>query len=380
MTGRSTSDGGSGRPNTVGMNRRQLDEFFNRRGSSAATGDQRRLFTRWDFRESRLPLHVSHPGGSQTTIRVACRDISCGGLSALHSAFVYPGSPCVVELSAPDGSVALVAGEVVRCVHVQGLVHELGIRFTHPIDARTYVGASLPDDAFAFERVDAESLTGRVVCAEDSKLDQKLIQHYLRGSQVRLVFASSAAAALDAVGSDCDLLICDQDLESGSGLEVIARVREQYPQMPVMMVTVTTDPEVRQRASELRVNAFLRKPVEAEQLLRAMSEFLLLRQMFRAQRSSSRTSRPTGTAARFLHEIGSAIPKLEEAIKQDDAMGAYAIALRIKTAAPEAGLDALGRAAAVAADAIGQSMSAKKSQAQIAGLIDVCRRAASAAA
>lgn len=380
MAGRDISQGGSGRPNSVGMNRRQLDDFFSRRGSACGTGDQRRLFARWDYRESQLPLHIAHPGGSETTIRVACRDISCGGLSALHSAFVYPGSPCAVDLPGPNGSATRVAGEVVRCVHVQGLVHEIGIRFAHPIDARAYVGASLPGDAFAFERVDAESLSGRVVCAEDSKLDQKLIQHYLRGSQVRLVFASSAAAALDAVGNDCDLLICDQDLESGRGVEVIASLRERYPQMPVVMLTGRSDPEASRRASELRVNAFLRKPVEAEQLLRAMSEFLLLRQMFGAQRPSPRSARSTGETSRFLHEVGGAIPKLEQAIRQDDAMSAYAIALRFKTAASDAGLEALGRAAAAAAEAIGQTMSAKQSQDQIACLIDVCRRAAAAAA
>lgn len=299
----------------------------------------------------------------------------------LHSAFLYPGSGCTVELPLPGTHTTVpVAGEIVRCVHMQGLIHELGIKFARPIDARAYLDTS-PDSGFAFEKVDPSSLSGMIVCLEDSKLDQKLIQHYLRTTRIRVKFAETAKAAVEAIGPDCDLVLCDQGVHEGKGLQAVAYIQKQHPELPVLLMSNDTGSEIRRAASELQINAFLKKPIVPDMLLQALSEFLLLRQMFgRGPRQAAGGRSHASVPGAVATEMNSAAEKMERAMADDDAMSAYVAVMQVKSTAPAAGLDTVARLADQAAAALGKTMSATASKSELESLISACKRAATGVA
>src|SRR3989337_1747869 len=65
-------------------------------------GAVKREFVRWPFRLTTARLRVVNPGApTEQAFKVACRNISCSGISLLHSAYVHVGSPCTIELEHP---------------------------------------------------------------------------------------------------------------------------------------------------------------------------------------------------------------------------------------------------------------------------------------
>jgi predicted Zn-dependent protease len=60
---------------------------------------------------------------------VPTRNISRGGLSFLHGQTMHAGQACSVSLMTNDGNWITIEGVVVRCRHVRGVIHEIGVRF-----------------------------------------------------------------------------------------------------------------------------------------------------------------------------------------------------------------------------------------------------------
>ena len=60
---------------------------------------------------------------------MACRNLSQRGIGLLHRSYVHLGTTCSVLLPHPRKGEQEYRGTVVRCLHLSGMVHEIGIRF-----------------------------------------------------------------------------------------------------------------------------------------------------------------------------------------------------------------------------------------------------------
>lgn len=79
-------------------------------------------------------LEIMHPHGYPGRYRTVVRDISTRGIGLLHGNFVYTGRQCRVTLKGRSGTLVTLAATLVRCQHVEGRVHELGLQFDTPIN------------------------------------------------------------------------------------------------------------------------------------------------------------------------------------------------------------------------------------------------------
>jgi hypothetical protein len=61
---------------------------------------------------------------------VPTRNISPGGVSFLQGQKMHVDQPCSVDLPTRDGNWLTVEAAVVRCRHVRGMIHEIGLKFT----------------------------------------------------------------------------------------------------------------------------------------------------------------------------------------------------------------------------------------------------------
>lgn len=86
-----------------------------------------------------LLLAVIHPGGSMASYRVMPRDLSELGLGFLHGNFLYPGSACRLDLRDKDGKARPIRAKIVRCDHITGRIHDIGIAFDQPIDVSLFL-------------------------------------------------------------------------------------------------------------------------------------------------------------------------------------------------------------------------------------------------
>lgn len=140
MTSSSAGLAAAGRSNTLGLSRLALDHLHATLDAFDAKieRDDARAYARVPVRAGAIGVCLEHPGGTRVELQMAGRNLSRGGISLLHSGFVHAGTKCVVRLPLVASRVGTFRGEVVRCTHRGGLLHEIGIRFVRPLDQELF--------------------------------------------------------------------------------------------------------------------------------------------------------------------------------------------------------------------------------------------------
>ena len=102
----------------------------------------RRRSQRHRYRSDAVILYIAPPDGEvrkDGPVLAPTRDISQGGLCFLHGAFLEPGTQCQVVLKTKgDQKWTVHEARVVRCRHLEGLMHEVGLQFEQEIDPAVY--------------------------------------------------------------------------------------------------------------------------------------------------------------------------------------------------------------------------------------------------
>lgn len=359
------------RPNTIGAGERELAALLDRmdRTAGGRAVDAKRTHARWPFRHASLSMALDHPGGSSVGFRVACRNLSRGGTSVMHNSFVHTGTPCAVTLPRLDGTAEVVRGKVVRCVHVSGIVHELGILFDEPVRLADYVRVDPAAGIVTFERVDPERLIGTVVLITDSELDERIVRHYLADTQLGVRVFPDAASAAAAEPGEADVALVDLSLKGAEQLVGTARSVGLADFVTVFGVDSELDPR---RIQALGPDGVLRKPLSSERVLGVLAEFLLTGEP-EADASPSGPASPA-LAAKCIEQIQTCAEELREALTGQDAMRCYAICQHIKALSAPAGSRHLGRAAERASGAVARSMSVSEAAQALRDLGRACER------
>lgn len=375
-TPQSRSDDPSGRTNSIGLSGRALDTLLHELdGINEGGANPKREFVRWPHRLDRVFLKVRQPGGQESVIRVVCRNLSRGGMAILHNAYMHPRSKCAVVLPHLLNGPTVIEGTVVRCQHRRGVIHEVGIRFGQSINVRDYVPLDPFADCFSLERVKPSDLRGCLVVVDDSELDQKIVQHFLRETDLRVRAALSPEQGMALVSEGCDIILMDYYLGESTGADFVSRIRGAGDRTPVIMMTCDTSTATRQRVLGAQANGFLSKPLNQDLLLRALGEYLI------AEKSNThlRTTLTKGDPALrlvsgFVRDLRGFADRLEQAIGGDDAMKCRALCLEIHGSAPALGFGELGTMADKAAATLAASMSIEESRDMLRVLIAACRR------
>jgi CheY-like chemotaxis protein len=88
----------------------------------------------------------------------------------------------------------------------------------------------------------------------------------LRSQRFMMDFANSAADALTRIGSTIEqsliLILSDINMPGMTGLEMLPRVKEMRPEVPVIMITAYGDPDTKRRAMENGASGLLTKPID----------------------------------------------------------------------------------------------------------------------
>jgi CheY-like chemotaxis protein len=88
----------------------------------------------------------------------------------------------------------------------------------------------------------------------------------LRSQRFMMDFANSAADALKRIGSTIEqsliLILSDINMPGMTGLEMLPKVKEMRPEVPVIMITAYGDPDTRRKALENGASGLLTKPID----------------------------------------------------------------------------------------------------------------------
>lgn len=113
---------------------------------------------------------------------------------------------------------------------------------------------------------------GRVLIVDDEESIRKALRLTLAKIGYDVVEADDGAKGIEVIGADdnplmVDVIICDIRMPKINGLEAIAYFRQQYPSVPVLVLTGYPDIQLATDLLRQGVVDYLVKPVERDQLV-----------------------------------------------------------------------------------------------------------------
>ena len=119
------------------------------------------------------------------------------------------------------------------------------------------------------------SLSGRVLLAEDTLDNQKLIAMYIKRAGAALVVVDNGKQALDrALSEEFDLILMDMQMPVMGGLVATARLRASGYKGPIIALTANALKEDRERSRNAGVDDYLTKPVDLSRFNEVLIQYL----------------------------------------------------------------------------------------------------------
>ncbi len=367
--------------NTVRLKAADLQKLHEELEAASRGSSHARKCIRLDYVQLSVRVEMHQPGGASISLQYAARNISSEGLGILHNSYVHPGTRCLVFLKHHDGQEVPIEALAVRCRHVKGLIHEVGLRFKSPINVRDFLIVDPMEGSFILENVDPTKIVGSMLHVDDSAMDRRLVRHYLAETSLNIVSVETGKAAMDRIGEGFDVIVVDNDLGDMTGIELVQTLRAQGVAVPIIMLTADTRPAAKEGARNARVSAIIPKPTSKEVMLQALAEFLIVNNTGPAETggavvSSLSAGDPTFKfVPEFVEELKQFAEKITKAIVTDDPATARRICYQLKGAAAALGFGGIGESAAAAMVAIDATNNLAECGKQLRQLVGMCTRA-----
>ena len=104
---------------------------------------------------------------------------------------------------------------------------------------------------------------------DETDVEALFRQHFrrdLRAQRFMMDFANSATDALARIASTIEqsliLILSDINMPGMTGLEMLPKVKEMRPNVPIIMITAYGDPETRRKAMASGATGLLTKPID----------------------------------------------------------------------------------------------------------------------
>ncbi|MCS7199809.1 MAG: sigma-54 dependent transcriptional regulator [Caldimicrobium sp.] len=124
-----------------------------------------------------------------------------------------------------------------------------------------------------------------LLIVEDERLQRDVLENFLSKRGYSLYLAESQERARDILQSkDINLILLDWRLPDGDGLNFLEFIRQNYPHIPVIMITAFASIEHAVISMKKGAYYYLAKPINLEELLllieRALKEYKLTREVY----------------------------------------------------------------------------------------------------
>lgn len=332
------------RENTLGSQGYRLDELLDELDAKGGNSVNR-SHQRWTFRNRSIRVVLTQSDGSEVMLQLAARNLSVGGVSLLHSAYVYPATKMTVDLPKINGKILRIEGVVTRCSHVRGVIHEVGVKFNEPINLHDFQESDPFAQTFSYENIDLTKLTGTIVHIDPSQIDRQIVRHMLKDTALSIRGCETLEEAKQYFEKGCDLILSEFNLPDSDGAMLTSLVRSEGHTMPVVIVSSSTDKETLEMVRRASVDVFIEKPIESGRLISAIAEYLAPDSAHQEQRPAGLDEGMRELAALFAGSLSEKADKLDQAIEEADTDRILSISKQIKGSAMMLGFEKIGRIA-----------------------------------
>lgn len=369
---------------------RKLVDGINAKANPGKVDNERRN-VRIDFHCEGVIATITQPNGMSVRHAVVTRNLSRWGIAFVHGQFVYPDSICEMTVPTLNKEMYAVRGKVVRCRHVEGIVHEVSVIFDEPIELDLF--SPLTDEQKernTLERAEdmakigldsSESALRQAMIVDDVRSDRKLFDLYLTEMGLKTIEAVGAAQAMNIVmRNPVDLILIDRHLADYKGADLIRRIRQEAIKSVIIGVSAVDGEQSQSEMIEAGANAFLAKPFDRVVLRQAVQGLLGLVKVEQtddepifSKHAADAGMRPI--IADFVAELGAYVSKLHKASAMENYDLLLAICHELKGGGGGYGFDSITETARQAIQTIdAERRDAEKIRRSVNELLGILRR------
>ncbi|AWW73766.1 DNA-binding response regulator [Erythrobacter sp. KY5] len=113
----------------------------------------------------------------------------------------------------------------------------------------------------------------RIIIADDHPLFRTALSHAVAKAwpEAQIVEASSAGAARSELEGGAEALLLDLHMEDSNGLSVLMDLRQEFPALPIAIVSASEEPRVYAAAQQLGAAAFIPKSSGLDEMRDALN-------------------------------------------------------------------------------------------------------------
>lgn len=132
--------------------------------------------------------------------------------------------------------------------------------------------------------VGEESCNGRILVVDDEADIRKVVRMTLQKAGYEVLEAENGEKAIETINSGenrllLDVMICDIRMPKVNGIEAIAYFRQNYPRVPLIVLTGFPDTDMATSLLRQGVVDYLVKPVEGEKLKASVARAMEQREL-----------------------------------------------------------------------------------------------------
>ncbi|MCU1335783.1 MAG: hypothetical protein JWO19_1364 [Bryobacterales bacterium] len=152
------------------------------------------------------------------------------------------------------------------------------------VESQPGVGSTFTFEVALRRPAAAESQPGRladlgpaVLAVEDDPIGMTVLRHVLQRRLKNVDCVTSGRQALEAAARrHYDLILMDLQMPDINGLEAASMIRQMkgYSDVPILALTASCSDQVREQCRAIGMQAFLSKPIDANELWSAVSRYL----------------------------------------------------------------------------------------------------------
>jgi len=261
------------------------------RGTTQVAKATNRRGLRVDFPVANVFIAISGPNGDATKYAVMPRNLARRGMAFVHGRFIHTDAACGIILPTLRGEWVQLQGKILRCRHVDGLIHEVSVVFDEAVDLNWFVELS-EEDARRHELEQQSDEANNITEASPGTLPSKPIEgkallvcsneavrhatalslRRLGLSVIDIARASEARSLCEADYPDISIL----DISSeGVGIGGLSTLRDVLGGgKPSIIFASDNDDGQRAAATAEGANAFMVKPVDLLVLRQTVAQLL----------------------------------------------------------------------------------------------------------